>query len=254
VADPDSYGAVRLFVERVRSLLPAFALDDAVTPGVVDICRRLDGLPLAIELAAARVPTLGVDGVRERLDERFRILTGGSRVATRRHQTLRAALDWSHSLLSDEERPVYRRLGIFVGSFSLESAQQLAADEEIDEWAALEALNSLVDKSLVMAEGGSARPRYRLLESTREHALEQLASAGETDRWMALHARATLAALQAAIRERRTDQVWRGWRRPRPLGLMPAKPAGGRIGGTAPWRSLSKARSRNHATPARGER
>jgi tetratricopeptide (TPR) repeat protein len=197
---------VRLFVERVRSLLPKFSLDASVTPAVVDICRRLDGLPLAIELAAARVPALGVDGVRERLDERFRILTGGSRVAPRRHQTLRAALDWSHSLLSDEERAVYRRLGIFVGSFSLESAQQLAADDELDEWAALEALNSLVDKSLVMAEG-AVRPRYRLLESTREHALEQLASARETDRWMALHARATLSALQAAIHERRTDQV-----------------------------------------------
>lgn len=206
LTDATAYGAVRLFVERVRALLPRFLLTDSDSAAVVEICRRLDGLPLAIELAAARVPVLGVAGVRDRLGERFRILTGGSRVAPKRHQTLRAALDWSLAFLDDEERATYRRLGVFVGSFALESAQELVAEGSIDDWTVLERLGSLVDKSLVIAEG-EPRPRYRMLESTREHALEQLAAAGETDRWMARHADATVHALERAIRQRRTDLV-----------------------------------------------
>jgi predicted ATPase/DNA-binding winged helix-turn-helix (wHTH) protein len=204
--DATAYGAVRLFVERVRALLPRFELTEAESGPVVEICRRLDGLPLAIELAAARVPVLGVAGVRDRLGERFRILTGGSRVAPKRHQTLRAALDWSLGLLDDAERATYRRLGAFVGDFSLESAQELAADDGIAAWAVLEHLSSLVDKSLVIAEG-DMRPRYRMLESTREHALEQLAAANETDRWIRRHAETTVHALERAIAQRRTDLV-----------------------------------------------
>ncbi len=203
---PIAYGAVRLFVERARALMSNFRLGEAETAAVVEICRRLDGLPLAIELAAARVPVLGVAGVRDKLGERFRILTGGSRVAPKRHQTLRAALDWSLALLDEGERATYRRLGAFVGSFALESAQELAADDGIDAWAVLEHLSSLVDKSLIIAEGG-LRPRYRMLESTREHALEQLAEAGETDRWIARHAATTVHALERAIHQRRTDLV-----------------------------------------------
>ena len=206
VVDAFAYGAVRLFTERVRALLPRFALSDINTDAAVEICRRLDGLPLAIEMAAARVPLLGVAGVRDRLDERFRVLTGGSRIAPKRHQTLRAALDWSHAMLDEPERRVYRRLGAFVGSFSLRAAQEIAIDGNIDEWQALEHLSSLVDKSLLIAEGQS-KPRYRLLETTREHALEQLAMAQETDQWMARHARATCRALDRAIRARRTDRV-----------------------------------------------
>ncbi|HEU5297393.1 MAG TPA: winged helix-turn-helix domain-containing protein [Burkholderiaceae bacterium] len=204
--DVVAYGAVRLFIERVRALLPRFELTDAESAPVVEICRRLDGLPLAIELAAARVPVLGVAGVRDRLGERFRILTGGSRVAPKRHQTLRAALDWSLGLLDDAERATYRRLGVFVGGFSLESAQDLGADEGTAAWAVLEHLSSLVDKSLVIAEG-DLRPRYRMLESTREHALEQLAAAGETDRWIRRHAETTVKELRRAIAQRRTDLV-----------------------------------------------
>ena len=204
--DAADYGSVRLFVERVRTLLPRFALSPSNIGGVVEICRRLDGLPLAIELAAARVPVLGVAGVREHLGERFRILTGGSRVAPKRHQTLRAALDWSHALLDEAERAVYRRFGAFVGSFSLESAQDLASCERIDAWAVLEHLSSLIDKSLVAAED-DVHPRYRLLESTREHALEQLALAEETDAWIARHASVTRRALERAARDRRTDLV-----------------------------------------------
>ena len=114
---------------------------------------RLDGIPLAIELAAARVPLLGIEGVRAKLDERFRMLTAGARVVLRRHQTLRAALEWSHALLTEEERIVFRRLGVFAGGFTLESAQRVADDENIDAWDVLEHLGALVDKSLVLAEG-----------------------------------------------------------------------------------------------------
>ncbi len=206
VADVLDYGAVRLLVERIRALLPQFEIDAGSLDALVDICRRLDGLPLAIELAAARVPLLGVAGVDERLGERFRMLTGGSRFAPQRHQTLRAALDWSHALLDQDERAVYRRLGVFVGHFSLEGAQELVCADAIDTWTALELLSSLVEKSLVIAEGGP-RPRYRMLESTREYALEQLAAAGETDEWLARHAEVTWHVLEAAIRQRRTDIV-----------------------------------------------
>jgi len=206
VVDATSYGAVRLFVERVRALLPRFAATEANVSGIVEICRRLDGLPLAIEMAAARVPVLGVAGVRDRLGERFRVLTGGSRIAPRRHQTMRAALDWSHDMLDERERCMYRRLGAFVGTFSLESAQELTIDTDIDEWQALDLLSGLVDKSLLIAEG-DPKPRYRLLETTREHALEKLAAAGETDEWIARHARATWNSLDRAIKSRRTDLV-----------------------------------------------
>jgi len=134
------------------------------------------------------------------------MLTGGSRVAPKRHQTLRAALDWSHALLDENERAVYRRLGVFVGSFSLEGAQELVAADDIDAWSALEYLSSLVEKSLVIAEG-EPRPRYRMLESTREHALEQLAGAGETNAWLARHAEVTWHALQHYIKGRRTEAI-----------------------------------------------
>jgi tetratricopeptide (TPR) repeat protein len=154
---------------------------------VIDICLHLDGIPLAIELAAARVPLLGVEGVRERLDERFRLLTAGSRLALRKHQTLRAALDWSYSLLSEPEQRVFDRLGVFTGGFSLQAAQELAADDAIDAWAVLDHLGALVNKSLVMADAGPAT-RYRMLETTRAFALERLASRNETPHIVRRHA------------------------------------------------------------------
>ena len=156
---------------------PNFALTPAHTTAVIEICRRLDGIPLAIELAAARLPLLGIEGLRARLDERFNVLTAGARVVLRRHQTLRATLEWSHGLLTPDEQTVFRRLGVFAGSFTLEAAQQVANDERIDAWAALDHLGALVDKSLVLAEGDPV-PRYRLLETTRAYALERLAEAG----------------------------------------------------------------------------
>ncbi len=170
----------------MRAVDPRFALTDESLPLVVDICRRLDGLPLAIEMAAARVATLGLRPVRDKLDARFKLLTGGSRATLRRHQTLRAALEWSHQLLNDAEQAVFRRLGVFAGGFTMEMAQALASDAQIDEWAVLDHLSALVDKSLVVADAGEA-PRYRLLESARAFALEQLA-AGETADMLRRHA------------------------------------------------------------------
>ena len=148
-------------------------------------------MPLAIELAAARVPVLGLRAVRGKLDARFKLLTGGSRATLRRHQTLRAALEWSHGLLTDAERVVFRRLGVFAGGFTMELAQAVAATRQLDDWAVLDHLGALVDKSLVVAEPGEP-PRYRLLESARAFALEQLA-AGETAETLRRHALGILA-------------------------------------------------------------
>jgi predicted ATPase/DNA-binding winged helix-turn-helix (wHTH) protein len=180
VGDPREFGSVALFSARVRAVDPRFALDDDGMAVVIDICRRLDGLPLAIELAAARVPTLGLRPLRDRLDARFKLLTGGTRAALRRHQTLRAALEWSHNLLSDAERAVFRRLAVFAGGFTMGLAQAVAVGEQLDEWAVLDHLSALVDKSLVVVDAGTV-PRYRLLESARAFALEQLAADATAD-------------------------------------------------------------------------
>ena len=198
-------GAVQLFVSRARALVNGFALTAQNVAGVVEICRRLDGIPLAIELGAARVPLLGVDGVRQRLDERFRLLTGGARVALRRHQTLRAALEWSHGLLTAPEQAVFAALGVFSGSFSLDSVQALVAGPEMDAWAVLEHLGALVDKSLVAVEGSVTDvPRYRLLETTRAFALERLAASGATPHTLRRHAEVTLEFFEQAHRDLRS--------------------------------------------------
>jgi predicted ATPase/DNA-binding winged helix-turn-helix (wHTH) protein len=180
------FGAVALFEARVRAVDPRFALSDDTMRLAIDICRRLDGLPLAIELAAARVGTLGLRAVRDKLDARFKLLTGGARATLRRHQTLRAALEWSYGLLNDAERRVFRRLGVFAGGFTMELVQAVAGDSELDEWAVLDHMSALVDKSLVVADSGEP-PRYRLLESARAFALEQLAE-GETAAALRRHA------------------------------------------------------------------
>ena len=205
-----AFGAVALFAARARAADPRFALGARNIAAVVEICRRLDGLPLAIELAAARVPLLGVEGVRARLNDRFRVLTAGARLALRRHQTLRAALEWSVALLDEPQQVVFRRLGVFVASFDLASAQRVAADSRIDDWAVLEHLGALVDKSLVVAEQGR-EPHYRLLETGRAYALEVLHQAGETDATLERHAQAVLALFERAFAERFTvsNQVLR---------------------------------------------
>ena len=192
-------GALALFVARARAADPRFRLAADNLDAALDICARLDGIALAIELAAARLPLLGLDGVRARLDDRFRMLTGGTRFAMPRHQTLRAALEWSHALLTADEQTVFRRLGVFVGSFDLDSAQRVGAggDDTLDRWAVLDILGALVDKSWVQAEDGAV-PRYRLLESSRAFALERLDAAGETPLAQRAHAEAMLARFDAS--------------------------------------------------------
>jgi predicted ATPase len=189
---PLADAALDLLVDRVRAVSPQFTLgDDDARNAAHEICRRLDGIPLAIELAAARVPLLGLDGVRARLDERFSLLTAGARIALRRHQTLRATLEWSHGLLDTDEQAVFRRLGVFAGGFALEAAQSVASDSHIDGWTAIDHLGALVDKSLVLVEG-EATPRYRMLETTRAYALERLGESGETESTLRRHAEAML--------------------------------------------------------------
>ncbi len=174
----DRYGALDMFTARARDAAPKFVLDDSNRSAVVEICRRLDGIPLAIEFVAARLPLLGIHGLRLRLDDRFRLLTSGARLAPRRQQTLRAALEWSHSLLIVDEQKVFRRLGIFAGSFALDAAQHVAAGDDFDPWLVLDYLGALIDKSLVITEAG-AMPRYRLLESARAFAVERMRAANE---------------------------------------------------------------------------
>ncbi len=179
--DPFRYGAVRLFVERARATAPSFSLDARVAAATAGVCRRLDGIPLAIELAAARVTALGIEVLAARLDDRFRLLAGGHRTAMPRHQTLRATLDWSYDLLSEPERVVLCRLAIFAGGFALATAGAVVADDAITAPEVVDCLASLVAKSLVTADAGGAKVRYRLLDTTRAYALEKLAQAGELD-------------------------------------------------------------------------
>jgi len=203
-------GAVALFEARAQAADPRFALTEHNIAAVVDICCHLDGIALAIELAAARLPLLGVDGLRARLDERFSVLKGGPRLALKRHQTLRAALDWSHGLLTQDEQTVFRRLGVFAGSLSLESAQRVTADDRIDKWAALDHLGALVDKSLVVADMGEA-PRYRLLETSRAFAMEKVQQADETDAVRRSHAEAMLASSRARSKKNTSCRPRHDW-------------------------------------------
>ncbi|HMA36871.1 MAG TPA: hypothetical protein VKY74_20620, partial [Chloroflexia bacterium] len=176
------YAAIHLFLERVALVQPRFTLTAANAAATVQICRRLDGIPLALELAAARVPVLGVQGVAARLDDRFRLLTGGSRTALPRQQTLRALIDWSWDLLNADERALLRRLAVFAGSWSLDAAEAVAGGESV-----LDTLAALANKSLVMVESAADPPRYRLLETIRQYARERLLAAGEAEAWRDRH-------------------------------------------------------------------
>ena len=138
-------------------------------------------MPLAIELAAARVRALSLAHIVENLHDRFRLLTGGARTALRRHQTLRASVDWSHALLTEPERMLFRRLGVFLGGFDLEAAQAVGAGTAVERYQVMDHLSLLVDKSLVVAEDVSGAMRYRLLETMRQYALEKLGESGEAD-------------------------------------------------------------------------
>ena len=152
-----------------------------------EICRRLDGMPLAIELAAARVRVLSLTEIRDGLHDRFRLLTGGARTAVRRQQTLRASVDWSHALLTETERILFGRLAVFMGGFDLDAAEAVAGGGDVERFQVLDLLTLLVDKSLVVAESTSGRTRYRLLETVRQYALEKLGESGQANTVRACH-------------------------------------------------------------------
>jgi predicted ATPase/DNA-binding winged helix-turn-helix (wHTH) protein len=179
--DPLRYGAVRLFVERARAAAPHFASDARAVAAIARICRRLDGIPLAIELAAARAAALGIEGLAARLDDRFRLLAGGHRTAPPRHQTLRATMDWSHDLLPDAEKVILRRLAVFSGDFTMDAAQAVAANGEIVAAEVFEGVANLGAKSLVATDIGGEVTYYRLLDTTRAYAFEKLGESGELE-------------------------------------------------------------------------
>lgn len=181
--------AVQMFVERVRLQDPGFVLTNRQAPAIAAVCAHLDGIPLALELAAGRVHSLSIEEINVRLKDRFRLLTGGSRAALPHQQTLRATLDWSYELLAGHERAVLNRLAVFAGGFSLAGASFVAADDTTDEIAVIDLISQLVARSLVVAEPNAAGTRYRLLETTRTYALEKLKATGESDGIDHRHAR-----------------------------------------------------------------
>lgn len=192
------FGAIQLLEVRARSVDHDFALDGATVDAAIEICRQLDGLALAIEMAASRIPMLGLLALKSMLGDRLQLLKSGARSAPSRQQTLRATLDWSHALLSPECRAVLRRLSVFAGSFRLDTAQQVGSDIGLDAWGCLDALSALVERSLLQVEQAEP-PRYRLLETTRLYALERLAEAQETDAAWQSHGRAMRAVAMAAV-------------------------------------------------------
>ena len=203
--------AVHLFVERVRRQLPDFEPTPARAPIVAELCIHLDGIPLALELAAARTRSLSVEQINSRLHDRFKLLTGGNRMALPRQQTLRAMLDWSHDLLAEDERVVLRRLAIFPGSFTLEAAAAVVADAAIDEFAVIDLLSQLVARSLVIADTTDRGARYRLLETTRAYSLEKLVEAEDIDAIRRRHARHFRDLFEHASDDwlRMSDADWR---------------------------------------------
>ena len=175
------FEAALLFADRAQFHQPEFALTDDNAPAVGMLCRQLDGIPFAIELAAARVRTLSVEEINGKLDNRFRLLTGGSRTAVPRQQTLRAMIDWSYDLLNSQEKLLLGRLAVFVGGWTLEAAEQIGVGEGIEAWEILELLTSLGDKSLVVMEPQAGQTRYRLLETVRQYGMDRLVECGEAD-------------------------------------------------------------------------
>ena len=178
---PVDGAAIELFADRGQRGRPGFAVTPENAEAVAEICRRLDGIPLSIELAAARLRAFSPAEIAARLHDRFRLLTGGSRTAARRQQTLRASMDWSHALLTEPERLLFRRLAAFAGGFDLEAAEAIGAGDGLDPGQVLDQLALLVDKSLVAAEESDGATRYRLLETVRQYALEKLVDSGEAD-------------------------------------------------------------------------
>jgi predicted ATPase len=202
--------SVRLFADRAAAVRPDFVVDAASAPVVADICRQLDGVPLAIELAAARVASLTVFEIAQRLDQRFRLLTGGRRTALERHQTLRAAVDWSYELLAPDAARVFNRLAVFAGGFSLAAAEAVVGGDGIGDADVLELLSGLVARSMLAADDVGGVSRYRLHETMRQYARERLDAMGQGEVVRARHARyfVTLAEAIAVGVTGRDEQHW----------------------------------------------
>jgi predicted ATPase/DNA-binding CsgD family transcriptional regulator len=197
----EGYESVRLFVERASQRDPSFVLTHRNGPAVAQVCRRLEGIPLAIELAAARIGVLPVERIAERLDDSLRLLTAGGRTAMPRHRTLRATLEWSHELLVEPERRLFRRLSVFAGGLTLETAEAVGAGYGIEQHDVLELLSNLVDKPLVMTEVSPEEEgalRYRMLETLRQYGLERLEESGEAQRVRERHAEYYLSLAEGA--------------------------------------------------------
>ena len=205
--------SVQLFGERAAAARAGFAVDESNASPIVEVCRRLDGIPLAIELAAARVSSMSPAEIASLLDERFRLLRGGRRTALERHQTLRATVDWSYSLLDQAERAVFDRLGVFAGVFEAGDARGVVAGDGIEDWDVLDALTSLVAKSLLLAdEDADGVTHYQMLETIRAYARERLDTAGESDAWRRRHAE-HYAAFAETARELLVGPDELPWRR-----------------------------------------
>ena len=173
------FEAVQLFIDRALQTQPAFAVTSTNAPALASICFRLDGIPLAIELAAARARSLSVEDINSKLDQRFRLLTGGSRTALPRQQTLRSLIDWSYDLLNEPEKALLCRLSVFAGGWTLEAVEAVCVGGAVEEWEALDFLTSLCDKSLVVAEPSGTTTRYRMLETVRQYARDHLLEVGD---------------------------------------------------------------------------
>jgi non-specific serine/threonine protein kinase len=205
------FAAVRLFVERARAIQPDFDITPANAEAVVDIVRHLDGIPLALELAAARVKVLSPEQIARRLSDRFRILRGGPRTALPRQQTLRAAMDWSYDLLDDLERALFRRLSVFMSSCTLDAVEAICDRDGIEALGVLDVMGRLVDKSMVVVIEGPAENRYRLLETVRQYGRERLEEAGESDTTRASHRDWCLSIVEAAADHVRGGQQQARW-------------------------------------------
>ncbi len=179
------FESVRLFAERAQAISPSFSLTDDNASTVGDICSDLDGIPLAIELAAARIKVLPVEKIRERLSDRFKLLTGGKRTALPRQQTLKALIDWSYELLTEQEKVLWERLSVFSGGWNLESAEEICSDDQIDNYEILDLLFNLTEKSIVIFD--SDNERYRMLESIRQYGDEKLSLSGSRDVFYSRH-------------------------------------------------------------------
>jgi len=191
--------AVRLFAERAAAAHPSFVVDSTNATFVAEICRRLDGIPLAVELAAARVTSMGTGEIAALLDDRFRLLTGGRRRGIERHHTLRATIEWSYALLGERERVVFDRLGVFAESFDADAATTVAGGDEVAAWDMREVLDDLAAKSMIVLEDGpQATRRFRLLETLRQYALERLDDSGCTEDYRRRHAEHYAAFAEAA--------------------------------------------------------